>query len=157
AGGQIHAFRWIDGVMLDLGTLGGERSNACGINNKGWIVGWSEAADGQFHAVLWTERDMRDLGTLGGRESHADGSNDAGQIVGAAETAEGRLHAFLYTRAEGMIDLNQRIDPAPGSRTAGDWELVQAQAISASGQIAGWGRYNGHECAFLLSPAGVRD
>ena len=49
-----YAFMWQDGVMTDLGTLGGTYSIAYAINDNGWIVGTSETADGQYHAVLWT-------------------------------------------------------------------------------------------------------
>jgi probable HAF family extracellular repeat protein len=34
-----HAFRWQDGTMTDLGTLGGDISVAVAINNRGLIVG----------------------------------------------------------------------------------------------------------------------
>jgi probable HAF family extracellular repeat protein len=54
SGGVSHAFMWQDGVMTDLGTLGGRWSQAFAISDDGWIVGSSETADGQFHGVLWT-------------------------------------------------------------------------------------------------------
>ena len=38
----IHTFLWKDGVMTDLGTLGGLRSMAWAINNKGQVVGEAE-------------------------------------------------------------------------------------------------------------------
>jgi len=41
------------GVMTDLGTLGGEYSVARGINGRGQVVGWSATADGRHHAFLW--------------------------------------------------------------------------------------------------------
>ncbi len=49
-----HAFVWQDGVMTDLGTLGGSYSTAFAINDNSWIVGQSETTDGQIHGVLWT-------------------------------------------------------------------------------------------------------
>lgn len=54
ADGRIRAFVWQDGVMMDLGTLGGEDSRADAVNDNGWIIGWSETMDGQMHGVLWT-------------------------------------------------------------------------------------------------------
>ena len=54
--------------MRDLGTLGGDYSDAYGINDAGQVVGWSYTAEGFGHAFI-TAADgmgMRDLGTLGG-------------------------------------------------------------------------------------------
>ncbi|MDQ1276141.1 MAG: hypothetical protein QG610_1716 [Euryarchaeota archaeon] len=51
---DIHAFLWQNGVMTDLGTLGGRISCAYGINDKRQIVGQSETENGEIHAVLWT-------------------------------------------------------------------------------------------------------
>jgi len=60
------------GEWVDLGTLGGEQSNAgweepfpVKISNTGLVTSHSTAPDGQVHAVAWTkESGMIDLGTL---------------------------------------------------------------------------------------------
>jgi len=39
--------------MLDLGTLGGDNSQATAINDKGQIVGSANTASGDSHAALW--------------------------------------------------------------------------------------------------------
>jgi probable HAF family extracellular repeat protein len=41
--------------ITDLGTLGGHRSYANGINDLGQVVGDSTTASGRDHAVLWSK------------------------------------------------------------------------------------------------------
>jgi probable HAF family extracellular repeat protein len=60
ASGETHAFLWKDGVMIDLGTLGGTCSNAYAINRSGQIVGSSTTDSGESHAVLWEEEEPLD-------------------------------------------------------------------------------------------------
>jgi probable HAF family extracellular repeat protein len=48
-----HAFLWRDGTMLDLGTLGGEFSEAMEVNNRGVVVGNSETASGTLRPFVW--------------------------------------------------------------------------------------------------------
>jgi probable HAF family extracellular repeat protein len=82
--------------LVDLGTLGGDVSQANDVNGDGTVVGSSQLADGSTHAFLWRDGQMRDLGTLGGVESVAYAVNDGDQVVGASSTAAGDTHAFLW-------------------------------------------------------------
>jgi probable HAF family extracellular repeat protein len=51
-------------TVIDLGTLGGNQSQAAAINPTGQVVGNSLTATGQTHAFLWDNGKMTDLGTL---------------------------------------------------------------------------------------------
>ncbi len=68
-----------------LPTLGG-RTGALGINNKGYVVGGSEAPDGKIHACLWEpggKTKPLDLGVGNkGISSWATAINNKGQVVG---------------------------------------------------------------------------
>jgi probable HAF family extracellular repeat protein len=113
----FHAFFWNEGVMHDLGTLVADstvwNSLASGVNNNGWVVGWSNT--GAFdpvtgapetRAFVWHDGVMTDLGTLGGNNSFANEINDAHQVAGVTEipTVDSSIppllefHAFLWER-----------------------------------------------------------
>lgn len=142
--GTSRATLWWQGAKIDLGTLGGTRSEAYAINSGSAAVGWSlnAATPPAQHAVrfnlnasgLVTSRD--DLGTLpasvpgAGTWSYAYGVNDAGWMVGQSNGL-----AFVhYGEPGGSIrDLNGLIPSSPA------WHIVSARAIDAAGRIAAWG------------------
>jgi probable HAF family extracellular repeat protein len=91
--------------QTDLGTLGGDSSEAVAISDNGQVVGSSVTAEGATRAFSWTAAGgMVDLGTLGGA-SFAGAVNDEGQVVGGSFLLDNTLHAFSWTAAEGMVDL----------------------------------------------------
>ena len=104
-GAYEQAFLWEDGVMQGLGTLGGARSQARGVNDAGQVVGYSLKSSGYNHAFLWQNGAMQDLGTLGGANSMsmAFAINNAGQVVGHSTNAAYKLRAFRWSG--GMADL----------------------------------------------------
>jgi probable HAF family extracellular repeat protein len=151
-----RAFRWQNGVMQDLGTLGGSQSMAYGVSANGTVVvGWSYDAAGQQRAFRWQNGSMRDLGTLPGYAySNAwDVSADGSVVVGEAHDGAGLSRAFRWTASRGMEDLNTTY----ASQLTDGSVLWVARAISPNGRyIVGWG-YNAatyRKEAFLLDTTG---
>jgi probable HAF family extracellular repeat protein len=97
--GDIHAFRWQNGVTTDLGTLGGHLSFVDAVSADGSVVvGMSKtASDDQFHVYHWKDdvmTDLNTLGTLGGEKSYINAvSADGGVMVGSSATASGHRRA----------------------------------------------------------------
>ncbi len=76
ADGTMHAVLWDNGVVIDLGTLGGTSSAAWDINNRGQIVGESDN-----RAFLWQDGEMFDLSEAG-PFNRAFAINQRAQVVG---------------------------------------------------------------------------
>jgi len=131
AGPGCHAFFWEDGVMRDLGTLGGETSEAIWLNDAGDVVGFADLPGSQtHHAVLWTKGHARDLGTVPGDPcSHGESLNANGQVVGASTDCSNFLHAFLWEDGGPMADLNTLIPAGSGI------QLTNAFNINDRGEI----------------------
>ncbi|MFO0907146.1 MAG: hypothetical protein U0794_02080 [Isosphaeraceae bacterium] len=122
-----RAFLWSNGVMTDLGTLGGASAVAHDINNLDKVVGIASTGS-QSHAFIWQNGVMTDLGTLGGTLSRAWGINDAGQIVGISRIAgDATSHAFLSVGGA-MIDLGSLGGPS---------RFSEALAINSLGLVVG--------------------
>jgi probable HAF family extracellular repeat protein len=97
--GDSHGFLY-DGTMYDLGTLGGNFSEARGINERGQIVGHSQIAGSNYGAFLWQAGTMTELNTLVSGSStlklrNAHDINESGRIVGQALDANFNSRAFL--------------------------------------------------------------
>jgi probable HAF family extracellular repeat protein len=116
-GKRCLGFRWEDGVMTRLPTLGGTHGFATGTNNLGQTVGWAEKAvhdptcvepqELQFWAVVWGPKpgQKRPLPPLPGSRdtvTAATAINDLGQVVGISgicDQAVGRfsaIHSVLW-------------------------------------------------------------
>lgn len=109
-----HAALWDDGVITDLGTLGGPASYGVALNNSGLAVGYSTTAAAttcpsgiispNCHAFLWDGTTMHDLGTLGGDFSSPTAISSNGRVTGRSTIASGEWHAF-YWDGTTMTDL----------------------------------------------------
>ena len=123
-----HAFLWYNGVMTDLGTLGGCCSTAFSVNRAGKVVGMSTTASGAQHGFMWKDGIMTDMTTLGRQVSEAVDVNTPGQVIGS-----GNDGAFIFYR-DVFTNLG-KIRPA---------------AINAIGWVAGEGvNASGYQRAFL--------
>jgi len=150
---EIHATRWQDGAILDLGTLGGNESAANFINDRGQITGYALNAipdafttalfigATQVHAFLWERGTMRDLGTLGGPDSAGFYINQRGEIAGASftndvpneTTGTPTLDPFLWHHGT-MVDLGT---------LGGTWG--NSEALNNRGQVVGESNLAGDE------------
>jgi len=98
-----HAFVWSEsnGVILDLGTVPEERSEAFAINNLGQAVGIQKFPGQRGRAFVWDSvvgvqdlHDLVDASGAGWELEYAYDINDHGQIVGSGLGPNG-YHAFL--------------------------------------------------------------
>ncbi len=124
---DIHAAIWEPGWVLDLGAIGGENSEANGINDLGEVVGWTGLSPVDGRAFLWRNNEMIDLGTLGGQFSAASGVNNVTQIVGWAGNANGSSDAFIWENGQ------MRALPA-----LEEGQPTEAYAINNTGLVVGY-------------------
>jgi probable HAF family extracellular repeat protein len=89
-------FLYRDGMVRDLGTLGGAQAQANAVNDRGTVVGFSFLAHGfQMRPFIYQDGVMKGLGTFGGDLGAASGINNHGVVVGQAQDPSGRFIAFM--------------------------------------------------------------
>jgi probable HAF family extracellular repeat protein len=98
---SFHPFLWIDGVMGDLGTLGGPNASVGGMNDRGDVtVGGSDT--GQLdplgedfcgfgthqicRSFVWHDGKRTLIPTLGGNSGDVNRISDGGLVLAVAET-----------------------------------------------------------------------
>lgn len=126
-----EAYLWQNGVVTNLGTLGGTFSDAFGINDAGQVVGQTTIGGIEIHAYRWQNDAMTDL-NLCCFQSRAFGINAAGQVVGTTQLSNvnfGVNHAFLWQDGH-MTDLGTLGAPAC-------CDVSQALAVNNTGQVVG--------------------
>jgi probable HAF family extracellular repeat protein len=79
-----RAFLWENGLMTDLGTLGGNGSIGLAVNELGQVAGYSTVTGNSSRAVLWDNGAITNLtpDLAPGDGSSASGLNEVGQVVG---------------------------------------------------------------------------
>ncbi len=143
-----------DYVFDDLGTLGGNNSDAYSVNAAGGVSGDAQTAGGEYHAIYWSSSNpvngvgnqLEDLGTLSGAsnaQSFGNSINNNGVIVGYSDTASGPDHAFMWNGT--MHDLG----------TLGG--VSQAEGINNNGLIVGRSVVGGVDHAFIYTNGVMMD
>ena len=131
-GGDLYprtAFLWDDGVVTDIGAIGGATySFALGINNLSQVVGGFDIGL-DSHAFLFENGNFLDLNSLvdpasGWVISEANAINDLGQIAGTA-CRDGSCHAI-------------RLDLVPAVPEPATWGMLLAGCT-----LVGWRRRRG--------------
>jgi len=151
AGNQRHhAFLWNEGALTDLGTLGGDNSDAYWINDAGEIVGSADVPGAQHnhHAFLWKNDKMRDLGIAKGWPcSTAIDINSKGQvIIDTGICFVGGGPGMLWENGI-LYDLNKLIPSNSGVYISGVNFINDRGEIGANGVLP-----NGDQRVLLLIP-----
>ncbi len=136
--GQIVGGDWIysNGSWQNLGSLGGDNTNAFAINASGQVVGQSyTSGDAANHAFLYSNGTMQDL-TPGGGASSALAINSLGGVVGYTVDGNGQGAAFLYSSGV-TYNLNNLLDPSSAGAI-----IDEAIGINDNGLIAASGSIN---------------
>jgi probable HAF family extracellular repeat protein len=142
-GGLTRAFLWTPGgrdgsvgnpQMRDLGTLGGDSSQAYGINQSGQITGFAQTTKNE-RAFRYSNGVMTDIGgSLGGLpNSFGYAINSAGHVAGAAYNASYNVpHAFYYNGST-TVDLGTLGGSGAVALTINDWNEIAGYSVTADG------------------------
>lgn len=134
--GDIRGVVW-DGIggIQEVGTLGGDYSEAFAINDGGQVVGRAGffGVESPSQAFIWdNDGGIEPVGpSFGPSGSTAYGINELGRVAGAFRI-DGGIHAFRWTETGGMEDL--------GGPTGEFGVWGEATDINDSGMVVGWSK-----------------
>lgn len=151
---SFHPFLWRDGVMKDLGTLGGPNSSVGGLNDHGIVtVGGSDTGtpdplgedfcgDGTHQTCLsfiWHDGKRTLVPTLGGNNNDVATVNNQGVVVAFSETSVKDpsctppqvldYEGFTWQPRTGKVDT---LPPLPGD------SVSEAGGINERGDVVGY-------------------
>ncbi|MHC5008211.1 MAG: hypothetical protein ACYTGF_12710 [Planctomycetota bacterium] len=121
-----HAWRWTEGVLEDIGSVGGPFMHARDINELGHVVGFGNDEALLWVGWRWDGESMEMIPSLGGDGSRAWGINDLSEVVGDAQIPSNIWNAILWTSGDPL-----NLGTLGGANS-------QAYAINNSSQIVGF-------------------
>jgi probable HAF family extracellular repeat protein len=145
SGGPTHAYLYAgaNGMVADLGTLGGTTSQAYAVNALGAVTGFAHLPSQDAHAFRYDSAGLVDLGTLGGNTSIGRGIGPGGHVVGEAYLAgNAGPHAFFHdgTSMADLGTLGGGISRAWGINGA---DTIVGEATNAQGELRAFVRVAG--------------
>ncbi len=127
--GGVRAFRYKDGAWTELPPTGsGIHSEAFGINDDGWVVGYRDTSEGR-KAFRWLADVVEELDSPIGGGAVAIAVNDSANVTGGFGTlAVGGL-GFLWDQRQATT-----IQPIKGTSSS------EGRAINGADVVTGWAR-----------------
>jgi uncharacterized membrane protein len=133
---ETHGFVIRDGVLTDVGTLGGATSAVYALNRAGDVVGASETSSGPGRAqafYLPASGAMTPISIDGATGSDARGIDDKGRVAVNWIDAKGTEHAAIVVPGKNPIDLT------PTDDAKRPWVSAHVAAMTPDGRAIGWG------------------